>query len=99
MGTHEHNKKAGIPTTTEIPATKAADYRGNFGLARRGAAERTNGIVRNPSVSSRLGESNTVDGFRECHSTPWDEPGVNGQALIRQLRAWRHDRVHTAKVS
>ena len=33
MGTHIDNKKAGIPTTTGIPAPIQADYRGNFGLA------------------------------------------------------------------
>ena len=32
MGTHDGNKKAGIPTTTGIPASTTADYRGNFGL-------------------------------------------------------------------
>jgi len=32
VGTHDGNKKAGIPTTTGIPASTTADYRGNFGL-------------------------------------------------------------------
>jgi hypothetical protein len=34
VGTHNDNKKAGIPTTTGIPAPIQADYRGNFGLGR-----------------------------------------------------------------
>jgi hypothetical protein len=32
VGTLDRNKKAGIPATTGIPASKPADYRGNFGL-------------------------------------------------------------------
>jgi len=32
VGTYDHNKKAGIPTTTGIPASTPADYTGNFGL-------------------------------------------------------------------
>jgi hypothetical protein len=32
VGTHDHNKKAGIPANTGIPASTTADYRGNFGL-------------------------------------------------------------------
>jgi hypothetical protein len=32
VGTYNRNKKAGIPTTTGIPATIQADYRGNVGL-------------------------------------------------------------------
>jgi len=37
VGTQEDHKKAGIPATTGIPASKPAYYRGNFGLARRRA--------------------------------------------------------------
>jgi (E)-4-hydroxy-3-methylbut-2-enyl-diphosphate synthase len=32
VGTRGHIKKAGIPVDTGIPASKGADYRGNFGL-------------------------------------------------------------------
>ena len=32
VGTHNDNEKAGIPATTGIPASKPADYGGNFGL-------------------------------------------------------------------
>jgi hypothetical protein len=35
VGTYDRNKKAGIPTTTGIPASKPADYRRNFGLKKQ----------------------------------------------------------------
>jgi hypothetical protein len=41
VGTHDRNKKAGIPATTGIPASTTADYTGNFGLAQKAGRDRS----------------------------------------------------------
>ena len=72
MGTHNDNKKAGIPTTTGIPASIQADYRGNFGLDQ--LSPPLNRLEHERHLRHRTGTLDQLSGVRPCRIDCPDHP-------------------------
>lgn len=66
VGTQEHNKKAENPTTTGIPASNQADYRGNFGLTRLRTPPPLPSRMQQPQEHAAAGAGASV----QCHMAP-----------------------------